>query len=49
MDEFGNGMATAMMMNIQVRYLPSLYITLIVLGFPTLVLVNGLLDKLRKT
>ncbi len=48
MDDFGSGMATAMMMNIQVRHLPSLYLTLVMLGFPTLVLANGFLDKLKK-
>ena len=48
MDDFGSGMATAMMMNFQVRHLPSLYITLVMLGFPTLILANGLLDKLKK-
>jgi hypothetical protein len=48
MDNLGSDMATAMMAMIQVRHLPSLYITLILLGFPTLVLANDLLDKLKK-
>ena len=43
------GIATAMMMEIQVRYLPALYIELIMLGLPTLILANGLIDKLKKT
>lgn len=37
-----------MMMNFQVRHLPALYIELIMLGLPTLVLANGLIDKLKK-
>ena len=47
MDDFSRGMSTAMMMNFQVRHLPSLYITLVILGIPTLILANGLLDKLK--
>jgi hypothetical protein len=43
------GLATAMMMDIQVRYLPALYIELIMLGLPALILANGLIDKLKKT
>ena len=35
-------------MKFQIRHLPSLYITLVMLGFPTLILANGLLDKLKK-
>jgi hypothetical protein len=49
MDDLGNGMATAMMMNIQVRHLPALYIELIMLGLPTLVLANGLIDRMKKS
>ena len=49
MDDFGSGMATAMMMNIEVRHLPSLYIELIMLGLPTLVLANELIDKMKKS
>jgi hypothetical protein len=48
MGDLGTGMATAMMMNIQVRHLPALYIELIMLGLPTLVLANGLIDKIKK-
>ena len=44
----GEGMAAAMMMNFQVRHLPALYIEVIMLGLPTLVLANGLIDKLKK-
>lgn len=44
----GEGMAAAMMMNFQVRHLPALYIELIMLGLPTLVLANGLVDKIKK-
>ena len=49
MDDLGSGMATAMMMNIQICHLPALYIELLMLGLPTLVLANGLLDKIKKT
>lgn len=49
MKEFSSGMAVAMMMNIQVRHLPALYIELIMLGLPTLVLANGLIDKMKKS
>jgi hypothetical protein len=45
----GEGMAAAMMMNVQVRHLPALYIELMILGLPTLILANGLIDKLKKT
>jgi hypothetical protein len=48
MEDVGAGMATAMMLNIQVRHLPALYIELIMLGLPTLVLANGLIDKMKK-
>jgi hypothetical protein len=48
MAKVGEGMAAAMMMNFQVRQLPALYIELIMLGLPTLVLANGLIDKLKK-
>ena len=47
-DPLGSGMAEAMMMQIQVRHLPSLYLTLVMLGLPTLMLANGLLDKMKK-
>jgi len=45
----GAGMATAMMMNVQVKYLPMLYLELLALGIPTLVLANGILDRLKKS
>jgi hypothetical protein len=45
---FGEGMAQAMMMQIQIRHLPALYIELILLGIPALVLANGFIDRLRK-
>lgn len=41
-------MAAAMMMNFQIRQLPALYIELIMLGLPTLILANGLIDKMKK-
>lgn len=48
MGGLGEGMAEAMMMQIQVRHLPALYFSLVMLGLPTLVLANGLLDRMRK-
>lgn len=45
---FGEGMAQAMMVQIQIRHLPALYIELVLLGLPTLILANGLIDRLRK-
>jgi hypothetical protein len=48
MDEMGKGMAEAMMMQIEVKHLPSLYFVLLMLGLPTLVLANELLDRLKK-
>ena len=49
MNGFGAGMASAMMMNIQIRHLPALYIELVMLGLPTLVLANGLIDRMKKS
>lgn len=49
MDGLEQGMAEAMMMQIRVQHLPALYFTLVMLGLPTLVLANGLLDRLRKS
>ena len=46
--EVGESMAQAMMMQIQVRHLPSLYFMLVALGLPTLILANGLIDRMRK-
>lgn len=46
MHGLGKGMAEAMMLQIQVRHRPALYIELILLGLPTLVVANGLIDKL---
>lgn len=40
----GAGMAAAM---IQVRHLPGLYLELIILGIPTLVFANSLLDRMK--
>jgi hypothetical protein len=48
MDEMGKGIAEAMMMQIDVKHLPSLYFVLLMLGLPTLVLANDLLDRLKK-
>lgn len=48
MEGAGAGIAAAMMMNIQVRHAPALYIELIMLGLPTLVFANGLIDKMKK-
>jgi hypothetical protein len=48
MDEMSKGMAEAMMLQIDVRHLPALYLTLVMLGLPTLVLANGMLDRLKK-
>lgn len=46
--ELGDGMAQAMMMQIQIRHLPALYIELIMLGLPTLILANGLIDRMKR-
>jgi hypothetical protein len=46
--EFGEGMAQAMMMQIQIKHLPALYIELILLGIPALVLANGLIDRMKR-
>lgn len=48
MDEMSKGMAQAMMLQIDVRHLPALYFALAMLGLPTLVLANGMLDRLKK-
>lgn len=48
MDEMGKGMAEAMMIQIDVRHLPSLYFVLLMLGLPTLLLANDLLDRMKK-
>jgi hypothetical protein len=45
---FGEGMAQAIMMQIQIRHLPALYIELILLGLPSLILANRWLDGLGK-
>ena len=49
MGDLGGGMAAAMMMQIQVRHLPALYLTLIMLSLPTLVLANSLIDRMKKS
>lgn len=46
--EFGDSMAQAVMMQIQIRNLPALYTELIRLGIPALALANGLIDGLGK-
>jgi len=48
-DDFGSGMAEAMMLQIQVRHRPALYLELIILGLPALVVANGLIDRLKKS
>jgi hypothetical protein len=48
MGGLSDGMAGAVMMQIDVKHLPSLYFTLVMLGVPTLVLANSLLDRMRK-
>ncbi len=47
-DEFANSMASAMMMNINVKTTPVFYLELFALGIPSLLLVNGLIDKRKK-
>ena len=46
--EFGDSMAQAMLMQIQIRNLPALYIELVLLGLPTLILANGLIDRMKR-
>ena len=38
-----------MMMQIQVRHLPSLYFMLVALGIPTLILANGWIDRMKRS
>ena len=47
-DEFANSMASAMIMNIKVKTTPFFYLELFALGIPTLLLVNGFIDKRKK-
>jgi len=53
-NEFGTAMdesmaaTAAMMMNIRVKATPAFYLELLALGIPTLLLVNGLIDKYKK-
>ena len=47
-DGFGEEMAQAMMMQIQIRHMPALYIELILLGLPSLILANGWIDRMKK-
>ena len=47
-DEFANSMASAMMMNINIKTTPAFYLELFALGIPTLLLANGLIDKHKK-
>ncbi len=44
----GQEMGKAVLAQIQVRYLPAFYLELLALGIPTLLLANGLLDRLKK-
>jgi hypothetical protein len=46
--ELGDGMAQAVMMQVQIRHLPALYIELVLLGLPTLILANGLIDRMKR-
>lgn len=48
-DAIGESMATAMMMQIRVRTTSVFYLELLALGIPTLLLVNGLIDKYKKS
>lgn len=41
-------MAAAMMLNIEARYQPALYIELALLGLPVLILAIRLIDRLKK-
>ena len=45
---FGASMASAMIMNIRVQKTQVFYFELIALGIPTLLLLNGLIDKHKK-
>lgn len=45
----GESMAAAMMMNIRVKTTSAFYLELLVLGIPTLLLLNGYIDIRRKT
>jgi len=47
-DGLGDSMAKAMMMNISVETKTAFYIELFALGFPTLILINGFIDKQKK-
>ena len=47
-DELGSSMAQAMMMNISVKTTTAFYIELFTLGFPTLLLINGFVDKQKR-
>ena len=42
-------LASEMIKNFQVHYLPALYFELLMLGIPTLILANGLIDRMRKS
>lgn len=47
-DSFGNLASAAVASTIQTKHLPAFYIELALLGLPTLLLANGLLDRMRK-
>ncbi|MFD0896027.1 hypothetical protein KBB96_08775 [Luteolibacter ambystomatis] len=47
-DPMTAGLAGATLMNFDIRPLPALYLELAVLGIPTLIGINGLLDRLKK-
>ena len=44
----GQEMGKAILAQIQVKYRPAFYLELLALGIPTLIFVNGLLDKLKR-
>lgn len=48
MDESMAATTAAMMMNIRVKATPAFYLELLALGIPTLLLVNGFIDKHKK-
>lgn len=47
-DELGRAMGDAMRMSFRVEAKPVFYLELLALGIPTLILVNGLLDRVKK-
>lgn len=47
-DSMEEAMAAAMMLNLRVEILPVFYLELLLLGVPTLILVNRLIDRYRR-